>query len=350
MRTRSWPSQLASVLKSDFKTVTGVGATAIGLYDFYSTLQGTYPSAVRAELRGALRAANAGSYERASELFTSALARAIALAESGELTPDKHEVPWKVSGIELARAAMWDERAGDASKAAQSYDSALQLLETMVPALQSGGDTPATEDPWTRERVRAASIRVRIGELIMASATSPAVARRLGKAETTVQLEKAERYLSRAVEDLLRLAMSERQRKAVSEELGRQSAGAKEQTPDGAKRDEVEKGLSLPLWLSDVGLASALERLAAVYSQLGRHDYAIPLLHQAVVLMYPPPPRALKRDVQQGQKQAKKELPPLEQRCQAATLVRGQHSSSVYHNADWSRFTSTDEQLVLGLR
>ncbi|GAA5897638.1 hypothetical protein JCM5296_003744 [Sporobolomyces johnsonii] len=279
----------------------GIGATSYGLYQFYQTFT-AYPDTpthpIRSKLRAALRAQSSGEFERASSFFDEAYALALELAAIGELGSTEEAV-MRTTGIAVRWGGMWEE-VGELGRAIAAYDTGFQPVAAAVEGYKGGEGAP----PSRAEVMRGAGIALKLGDLWVG----------LGGPEGN---HEAERYYTWAVEELMRLTLTDKQKAKVKAEMQRQEAGPTEATAAPAKTDEQDD-LELPGWVGEVELVAAFERLGELYSRQGKVEFAQPLFQQAIALLLPPP-----------RKDAPKAPPPLPQRCHAATLMNNLSSALV---------------------
>ncbi|GAA5908187.1 hypothetical protein JCM8208_000337 [Rhodotorula glutinis] len=322
----------------------GIGATSYGLYQFYQSFT-AYPDTashpIRSKLRAALRAQHAGEHPRSSAFFSAAYDLALDLYARGELAPTKDEAVERLTGIAIRWGAMW-ESVAETARAIEAYDTGFQPVAALVDAHQLG--TTTSSSTATTERApspvevrRGAAIAVKLGDLWLKQGGAPG-ASRAGEADS-----EAERYYTWAVQELMRLSLSDEQKAKVRAQLDAQEVGARaagEAVGDkGEKKGDKEedKNLKVPGWVGEVELVAAMERLGELYSRLGRIELAQPLLQQAITILFPPPPK-------EGPKPP---LPPIPQRCHAATLMNNLSSAlvssaspsaaQIQSSAGWSR-------------
>ncbi|GAA5850194.1 hypothetical protein JCM9279_003562 [Rhodotorula babjevae] len=318
----------------------GIGATSYGLFQFYQSFT-AYPDTashpIRSKLRAALRAHSAGEHDRSSTFFSAAYDLALDLYARGELAPTQDEAVERLTGIAIRWGAMW-ESVAETARAIEAYDTGFQPVAARVDAHQLGGGASNVNAPPTPVEVRrGAAIAVKLGDLWLkqgGSAAAAAAGARAGEADT-----EAERYYTWAVQELMRLSLSDEQKAKVRAQLAAQeapAAAAGEKKGDkGGKEGEEE--LEVPGWVGEVELVAAMERLGELYSRLGRIELAQPLLQQAITILFPPPPK-------EGPKPP---LPPIPQRCHAATLMNNLSSAlvssaspsaaQIQSSAGWSR-------------
>ena len=95
----------------------------------------------------------------------------------------------------------------------------------------------------------------------------------------------AERYYSWAVQELMRLNLTDQQRDKVKAQLSAQEEPLKVPTTISSTepgRDEDEADLKLPSWVGEVELVAAMERLGDLYSRTGKIECvpALPALRE----------------------------------------------------------------------
>lgn len=208
----------------------------------------------------------------------------------------------KTTGIAVRWGGMWEE-AGEFANAREVYDRAFHE----VIALHS------LEGRGTKEEVmRGVAIALKVGDLWVE--------------EGKVGDEKAEPYFVWAVEEMMRLGMTDVQKTAVGEEMLHGMPAPRAALEEGV--EARDPGLDLPVWLGKVELVAAFERLGELYARAGKiecvltyilcsktdheiHSYAQPLLLQAIATLLPPSPK-------DGPKIP---TPPIATRCHAVTLV-----------------------------
>ncbi|GAA5885533.1 hypothetical protein JCM6882_007456 [Rhodosporidiobolus microsporus] len=282
----------------------GIGATSWGLYQFYQSFT-AYPDSathpIRSKLRAALRAQNSGEFDRSHNFFQQAYMLAQDLFSTGELAPSREEALKRLTGIAVRWGGMW-EAAGETGKAIEAYDTGFQPVAALVEGFKKEGWAPAAPS----EVKRGAGIAMKLGDLWVTVGG--------GEAE-----KEAERYYTWAVEELMRLTMTEKQKELVQQQLAAQDKGEEVPLPEKKKEGEDEDELKLPGWVGEVELVAAFERLGEHYSRMGKVDFAQPLLQQAIALLLPPPPKTGPRPP----------APPIPQRCHAATLMNNLSSALV---------------------
>lgn len=208
-----------------------------------------YPSPVRAHLRTALRAANDGSYGRASSSFEAAYSLARELAGKNELADDRETSLMRSTGVAVRWGAMW-EQAGELNEAIAAYDKGLAEVLALV-------------DSGTRlsknEMMRGVAISMKIGDLAVLTGTKAG------------EKQAEERY-SWCVQEMMRLGMTPEQLDKVRDELeSQQTRGASSAPVDAPSSSKTEQDeTDLPDWLESVELVAGMERLGELYAKQGR--------------------------------------------------------------------------------
>ncbi|KAH7887074.1 hypothetical protein F5I97DRAFT_1102244 [Phlebopus sp. FC_14] len=278
--------------------VLGVGATALGVYEFYSTFT-LWPKEIRADLRAGIKARNQENLALSERYLSRAYQTALSLPPSA-LGPDPYI---KLSGI----AAVLSEVASSPRHARE----ALQVAWERGASSTSNSNDPA----WAaytltdEERLRRVAVACKLGEL----------------SEEWNQDEE-EKWLQWAVEEVLKLAG-----------LGAPPAAPKSDetsilhsADDDTSKSIVLAELELPSWMRKVDLGAPLAALGALYARKGQVEYAMPLYLQAISLLLPP----------------KAETVSVEDRCEAAQLMnnlselimRRPPSPEIRHQAEaWAR-------------
>lgn len=213
-------------------------------------------------MRAALRLQQSGDYDRASAVFDQAYQLALDLYRSGNLAPTAEEASLRLSGIAVRWGGMW-EAAGDLARAIEVYDTGFQPLAA---AVEAHNKQPGSGVAPTRKQVqRGAGIAMKLGDLWVHSA-GPNLA---GEA-----VAEAERYYSWAVQELMRLNLTDKQREKVKTELAAQEQPLA--VPAPASTDAVTApaddgdDMQLPGWVGEVELVAAMERLGDLYSRTGK--------------------------------------------------------------------------------
>ncbi|TFK49177.1 hypothetical protein OE88DRAFT_1663615 [Heliocybe sulcata] len=252
----------------------GIASAGYGIYQFYQTFT-LWPPAVRADLRAGMKAKNQGDLVL-SERY---LKRALHTAESLPLSDFSHEPYLKLSGISIVLAEVLEannkpseayevhSNALDRLKKAISYSEQLKIQE-LASGVPTAKNTPTHETELVLtgpERLRAVAIACKLGEM--------ADRYQLGDAEE-------EKWLTWAVEEMLRTLVDMRQHHKTSED---------------AKREDKQKDvqlvlaeLSLPKWVTKTDVGAPIEALGTFYAKTGKVDYAMTLYLQAISILMPP--------------------------------------------------------------
>lgn len=255
---------------------SGIGATSIGLWQYYQAFT-AYPDSsshpVRSKLRAALRLQQSGDYARASAVFQQAYDLALDLFRTGELAPEQDEALLRLSGIAVRWGGLWEE-AGDLARAIEVYDTGFQPVAAAIEGFTKTGQGAA---PTRKQVQRGAGIAMKLGDLW--------VQRGGGASPNSEATAEAERYYSWAVQELMRLNLTDQQRDKVKAQLSAQEEPLKvppstSSTEPG--RDEDEADLKLPSWVGEVELVAAMERLGDLYSRTGKIECvpALPALRE----------------------------------------------------------------------
>jgi hypothetical protein len=138
----------------------GVGATSVGLYDYYTSLK-TFPPELRTDLRGALRCKARQDYRGSHKMFRQAWERIMS-------NPDLENSLGllKVTGIAIAWAEMLEEaerRADQGSvtdAAGEAYEALQQGYQWGRKVLQSNPASVTNE-----ERMRVVAMAVKLGNM-----------------------------------------------------------------------------------------------------------------------------------------------------------------------------------------
>ncbi|KAL8287395.1 hypothetical protein RQP46_003253 [Phenoliferia psychrophenolica] len=275
---------------------TGIVATSIGLYQFYSSFTAfpnTTSHPIRTLLRRGLTASSNGDHSRAATAFEAAYALALDLAAKNELgSPDAALL--KTTGIMVTCGSMW-EQVGQLSKARDAYSAA---WNEVVQRIATGAAT-------TDETMRGVAVALKIGDLYV---------------EENADAQ-AEPFFVWSVESMMRLGMSDSQKQKVQEELLHDAVPAKAEAAEKGKASD--DGWDLPKWLGKVELVAGFERLGDLYTRTGKPEYAQPLLQQAITTLLPPPPK------DGPQPPGPAPFVPIPTRCHAATLMNNLSSTFV---------------------
>ncbi|GAA5970999.1 hypothetical protein JCM3765_002290 [Sporobolomyces pararoseus] len=288
----------------------GISATSYGLYQFYSTFT-IYPDSsthpIRSKLRAAIRAESSSEYSRADTFFQQAYELCLDLYKSsGELNSKEGLI--NLSGIAVRWGGMWEKK-NELERALEVYDIGFQPIAYQIQSTNQGSRGENSVDIVKR----GAGLALKLGDLWTLLGSMNPVA--VGEAQS-----EAERYYTWAVEELMRLSLTEDQKEKVREQMDNQEKGIQSNPPssDATGKDNKD-GMDLPSWVGQVELVAAFERLGDLYSRQGKIELAQPLLQQAITTLYPPP------------KKDSKPIPPppISQRCHAATLMNNLSSSLV---------------------
>lgn len=209
-----------------------------------------------------------GDNERASAVFEQAYQLALDLFHTNQLAPSSGEALLRLSGIAVQWGSLW-EGAGDLARAIEVYDTGFQPLAATVDAYVKNGRGPA---PSRKEVQRGAGVAMKLGDLWVRRGGSAFE----GGGEAVAE---AERYYSWAVQELMRLNMTDKQGATVQAEMAAQEnpsatpasapAGGAQGSPDGEADSE------LPAWVGEVELVAAMERLGDLYSRTGKIECVI---------------------------------------------------------------------------
>lgn len=141
-------------------SVLGIGATSIGLYNYYTSLK-TFPPELRKDLRGALRCKARQDYRAAHKFFQQAWDRIMADPEL-----EQGLGLLKVTGIAIAWSEMLEEasrRADQGSVTDASSEAYSALLQGYTWAKNYLSQNPASVT--NEERMRAVSMAVKLANL-----------------------------------------------------------------------------------------------------------------------------------------------------------------------------------------
>ncbi|OSX60883.1 hypothetical protein POSPLADRAFT_1146055 [Postia placenta MAD-698-R-SB12] len=227
----------------------GVASTAYGVYEFYSAFT-MWPQEVRGDLRTGIKAKNQGDFERSERYLRRAYETALALP----LSAFASEPYLKLSGIAIALASVL-EAAERAEPAYEVYTDALSRLRAAQAAAPGTLSGP--------ERMRAVALAMKLGEMAEAY---------------QLPVEEEERWLTWAVEELLRIVRDEGQNRQLVVGDAVQDAGVPFMLAE----------LDVPPWVTKTDMGAPLEALGRFYSREGNVEYAIPLYLQAISLLVPP--------------------------------------------------------------
>ena len=183
----------------------------------------------------------------------------------------------KISGISIALGSLLEDE-GRLNEAYQVYSESLQDVKEK-------GSLP-------EERIRAVALAQRCGDLALIKEVAQSIFSTAPSLEDSSSL--AEDHLRWSVEELLRLAVSEKDRtEAVS-------------NPESSL---ILADLNLPPWISGATLGASLEALGQLYASQGRSDYAIPLYLQTINLLMP------------ANKSSRSREPTVSERCRTGILM-----------------------------
>ncbi|UZJ52655.1 hypothetical protein CBS101457_001975 [Exobasidium rhododendri] len=253
--------------------ILGFVGTGVGVYAYYNTFS-IWPDELRGDLRAAIKAHRRGERKMAEALYRRALetAQGMSLEKLGKMPL------LKVSGISIALGSLLEEQ-GKLKEAYQIYSESLQYMEEK-------GKTP-------EERIRAVALAQRCGDLAAIKEVSEALLPETIPAHVEAS-SLAEHHLRWSVEELLRLAVSEKDR---MEALSNPESGL------------VLADLELPPWIEGATLGASLEALGQLYASQGRSEYAIPLYVQAINLLMP------------ANKASRTSEPTVAERCRTGILM-----------------------------
>ncbi|KAL4071463.1 hypothetical protein V8B97DRAFT_476544 [Scleroderma yunnanense] len=248
--------------------VLGTGATALGLYQFYTSFT-LWPTELRGDLRAGIKARNQGDFSLSERYLTRAYQTALSMAPSA-LSPDPY---LKLSGIAAVLAEVAQKR------------KAKELLEDVwnkaAGSSLSGHGTPtdswASYTPTDEERLRRVSIACKLAEL------------------SSDRDQDEEKWLVWAVEEVVRLA-------GFGVQHTNPTASSLQESPQSQL---VLVELELPPWMRKDDLGAPLAALGNLYAKKGNIEYAVPLYLQGISLLLPPNMESIS----------------IEDRCEAAQLM-----------------------------
>ncbi|KAF8491112.1 hypothetical protein JB92DRAFT_3007041 [Gautieria morchelliformis] len=242
-------------------TVIGVGATAYGVYEFYTAFA-VWPKELRDDLRPAIKAQQQGDLTLSERYLRRAWDACLALPKE-KLGVD----PWlKISGIAC--------KLGEVLEAANSPQKAYEVYAQCCTLMRASA---ARDELSVPERHRAIAIAMHLGEL----------AEQLGKNEE-------EEWLLWSVEEFIRIYHSK-------------SGTSSLQHMDHTELEATE--LTLPAWTQKDDFEAALEALGSWYAKNGNTEYALNLYLRAISVILPP-----------DSPEARAAVSPL-RRCRAAQLM-----------------------------
>ncbi|KIK43573.1 hypothetical protein CY34DRAFT_789955 [Suillus luteus UH-Slu-Lm8-n1] len=248
----------------------GIGATGLGLYDFYTSFT-LWPEQVRGDLRAGIKARNQGDLSLSERYITRAFQTALSLPYQ-TLAPDPY---LKLSGIaSLLSEVALDRRSREALQIAWEIGAGPSEQHSPLPDTSGWSSYTLSNE----ERLRRVALAYKLGQLA-----------------SERDLDEEEKWLLWAVEEVLRLSG-----------LGMTNASSDTNTrmhenSGSSALDDLE----LPSWMSKTDLGAPLEALGALYAKKGRIEYAMPLYLQAISLLLPP----------------KANNVSIEDRCRAAQLM-----------------------------
>lgn len=141
-------------------SILGVGATSLGLYNYYTSLK-TFPPELRKELRGALRCKARQDYRASHKFFQQAWDRILADPElEGGLGL------LKITGIAIAWCEMLEEASRRADQGAIT-DAASETYSALLQGYKWGKDYLAKNPAsvTNEERMRVVSMAVKLANL-----------------------------------------------------------------------------------------------------------------------------------------------------------------------------------------
>ncbi|KAJ7269850.1 hypothetical protein C8J57DRAFT_1323717 [Mycena rebaudengoi] len=216
------------------------GALAYACYDAYTTWRNLYPLEVRLDLKRGITAKRAGDPENSVYYKRKAWNTAATLP----IEVFQPEPYLKITGIAVDLAGEL-EAEGKMDEAFGLYRDALDLISTNAEFLSE------------RERLRAVSIAVKMGQLASSSGIS---------------VDQEEQLFVRALEELLKLLMDLQPNTTT--------------TPSGRSYHALDfTKLHLPRWMSKSDVGVPLQELGDFYGRTGKLEYAIPLYLQGISLL-----------------------------------------------------------------
>ena len=255
---------------------------------FYSSFT-AYPKEVRDHLRAALRSAATGLLPRADASFATAYEQAAVLAATGHLGTPAQALQ-RTTGIVTKWGGMW-EQAGQFERAAEVYQVGWEEVKEAMAGREVGEDGV----------MRGAGLAMKLGDCWV----------RLGRARD----QEAEKAYSWAVQEMMRLGMSDKQKVSilslywfmtavfwcacsmhkqrlgfrldciewgrVAYEADRCVAGSQERVRvemETGKAEELkdkeankdDSEFDLPKWDGKTELVAGFERLAELYARMGK--------------------------------------------------------------------------------
>lgn len=259
----------------------GVGATGLGLYEFYTSFT-LWPEQVRGDLRAGIKARNQGDLSLSERYITRAFQTALSLPYQ-TFAPDPY---LKLSGIaSLLSEVASDRRSREALQIAWELGAGPSEPHSPLPDAEKTSSGVTEGAPGWSSYTLSNEERLR----------RVALAYKLGQLSSERDVDEEEKWLIWAVEEVLRLSV-----------LGMTHANSdmNTKTHENSESSALEE-LELPSWMSKTDLGAPLEALGALYAKKGRIEYAMPLYLQAISLLLPP----------------KANNVPIEDRCRAAQLM-----------------------------
>lgn len=230
--------------------VLGTGATALGLYQFYTTFT-LWPKELRSDLRAGIKARNQGDFSLSEKYLARAYQTALSFPPS-MLSPNPY---LKLSGIAAVLAEVIPDR-----KAREVLEDVWN--KTASSSLSGDGapvDTWASYTPTDEERLRRVAIAYKLAEL------------------SSERIEEEERWLVWAVEAVVKLAGLGTHHKPTG----------LQDTKESSQTQVILAELELPPWMRKDDLAAPLAALGNLYAKKGNVEYAMPLYLQAISLLLP---------------------------------------------------------------
>ncbi|KAG2343138.1 hypothetical protein BDR05DRAFT_885146 [Suillus weaverae] len=259
----------------------GVGATGLGLYEFYTSFT-LWPEQVRGDLRAGIKARNQGDLYLSERYVTRAFQTALSLPYQ-TFAPEPY---LKLSGIaSLLSEVASDRRSREALQITWELGAGPSEQHSPLPDAKKTSSAVVEGAPGWLSYTLSDEERLR----------RVALAYKLGQLASERDLDEEEKWLIWAVEEVLRLSG-----------LGMTNVNSDTNTKvhENSGSSALED-LELPPWMSKTDLGAPLEALGALYAKKGKIEYAMPLYLQAISLLLPP----------------KINNVPIEDRCRAAQLM-----------------------------
>jgi len=299
----SWIHRSSNIRVSTLFTALlalGAGATALGLYEIYSSFT-LWPVELRKDLRAGIRAKNQSDLVLSERFLARAYQTALTLPLS-VLGPDPY---LKLSGIASVLAEVAPEhRAKEFLRSA--WDKGDRSTGGDSASCSNGNDSWATYTLTDEERLRRVAVACKLAELC-----------------SDEKGEEEEKWLVWAVEEVLGLA-------GMQTKTGGSAGSIATARTHDTSTSVVLAELDLPSWMRRVDLGAPLAALGSVYARKGNVEFAMPLYLQAISLLLPP----------------NMENVNIEDRCEAAQLMnnlselimRRPPSPEIRHQAEaWAR-------------